>query len=32
MIGVLKEGDQIPKTIPVSEVMTDEYLAVPGTQ
>jgi NitT/TauT family transport system substrate-binding protein len=31
MIGVLKEGDQIPKTVPASEVMTDEYLAVPGT-
>ena len=28
----LKEGDQIPKTVPASEVMTDEYLAVPGTQ
>lgn len=27
MIGFLKEGDQIPKTIPVSEVMTNDYFA-----
>jgi NitT/TauT family transport system substrate-binding protein len=25
MIGFLKDGDQIPKTIPVSEVMTNDY-------
>jgi NitT/TauT family transport system substrate-binding protein len=25
MIGFLKEGDQIPKTIPVSEVMTNDF-------
>jgi NitT/TauT family transport system substrate-binding protein len=31
MITLLKEGDQIPNTIPVSEAMTDEYLAAPGT-
>jgi NitT/TauT family transport system substrate-binding protein len=27
MIGYLKGGDQIPRTVPASEVMTDEYLA-----
>lgn len=27
MIGFLKEGEQIPRTIPASEVMTDEFLA-----
>jgi len=27
MIGFLKEGDQIPKTIPVSEAMTNDYFA-----
>jgi NitT/TauT family transport system substrate-binding protein len=27
MIGFLKEGDQIPKVIPASEVMTNEFLA-----
>jgi NitT/TauT family transport system substrate-binding protein len=27
MIGFLKEGDQIPKAIPASEVMTDDYFA-----
>jgi NitT/TauT family transport system substrate-binding protein len=32
MIAVLKDGDQIPKTVPAAEVMTDEYLAGPGTQ
>jgi NitT/TauT family transport system substrate-binding protein len=31
MITFLKEGDQISTTVPVSEVMTDEYLAVPST-
>jgi NitT/TauT family transport system substrate-binding protein len=29
MIGFLKEGDQIPKTIPASEVATNEFLAKP---
>lgn len=27
MIGFLKDGEQIPRTIPASEVMTDEFLA-----
>jgi NitT/TauT family transport system substrate-binding protein len=27
MVGFLKEGDQIPKVIPASEVMTNEFLA-----
>ena len=27
MITFLKEGDQIPRTIPASEVMTNEYFA-----
>lgn len=27
MIGFLKDGDQIPKTIPASEVMTNDYFA-----
>jgi len=27
MIGFLKDGDQIPRTIPVSEVMTNDYFA-----
>jgi len=27
MIGFLKEGDQIPKTIPASEAMTNDYFA-----
>jgi NitT/TauT family transport system substrate-binding protein len=31
MIAFLKEGDQIPQTIPASEVMTDAYVAGPGT-
>jgi len=31
MVAVLKDGDQIPKTVPASDVMTDEYLAGPGT-
>jgi NitT/TauT family transport system substrate-binding protein len=31
MITFLKEGDQISTAVPVSEVMTDEYLAVPST-
>jgi NitT/TauT family transport system substrate-binding protein len=30
MITFLKEGDQIPQTIPVAEVMTNEYIAAPG--
>lgn len=30
MIVVLVEGEQIPKPIPVAEVMTDEYLPKPG--
>ena len=25
MIGFLKDGDQIPRTIPASEVATNEY-------
>jgi NitT/TauT family transport system substrate-binding protein len=32
MIGVLKDGDQIPKSVPVAEVMTDDYLPKPGAQ
>jgi NitT/TauT family transport system substrate-binding protein len=31
MVAVLREGDQIPDTLPVSDVMTDEYLAAPST-
>jgi NitT/TauT family transport system substrate-binding protein len=31
MVAVLKEGDQIPNTVPASDVMTDEYLASPST-
>jgi len=31
MIGFLKDGDQIPRTVPVSDAMTDAYLASPGT-
>jgi NitT/TauT family transport system substrate-binding protein len=31
MIAFLKDGDQISQIVPVSEVMTDEYLATPGT-
>ena len=27
MIGFLKDGEQIPRTIPASEVMTDDFLA-----
>ena len=27
MIGFLKDGEQIPRTMPASEVMTDEFLA-----
>ncbi len=27
MIGFLKDGDQIPKIIPASEVMTNDYFA-----
>ena len=30
MIGFLKEGDQISKVVPASEVMTDEFLPKPG--
>jgi len=29
MIGFLKDGDQIPKVVPASEVMTDAYIAKP---
>jgi NitT/TauT family transport system substrate-binding protein len=29
MIGFLKDGDQIPRTVPASEVMTDAYIAKP---
>jgi NitT/TauT family transport system substrate-binding protein len=32
MIAVLKDGEQIPKAIPVVEVMTDDYLPKPGGQ
>jgi NitT/TauT family transport system substrate-binding protein len=31
MIAVLVEGEQIPKPIPVAEVMTDDYLPKPGS-
>ncbi len=30
MIGFLKDGDQIPKIIPASEVMTDAYVGKPA--
>jgi NitT/TauT family transport system substrate-binding protein len=30
MIAVLVDGEQIPKPIPVAEVMTDDYLPKPG--
>jgi NitT/TauT family transport system substrate-binding protein len=29
MIGFLKDGDQIPRVVPASDVMTDAYLAKP---
>jgi hypothetical protein len=30
MIAVLVDGEQIPKPIPVAEVMTDDYLPKAG--
>jgi NitT/TauT family transport system substrate-binding protein len=31
MIAFLKDGDQIPQTVPAAQVMTDEFLSAPGT-
>lgn len=31
MITFLKDGDQIPQTVPVSQVMTDEFITPPST-